>query len=391
MKVLNKIIFTLIFAFIIQVSFVCAQDALTIGDKSYDENTGVFTVTGTSVYDDVMVSLFDGDDLLSFKTVSPNNENYTVTFNILFDEDKEVTIKVGDIDSSNYKISKLNVKKSTILTKTNKLIDDDGNSLKILNNLKKFKLNDKLYIEVINDPEELTEEEKNIWNFIIKKLGLKKQMVGIMIIRVLDGYNDEVELDDIEDGYELFLNVEKEDLSGFKKPCMARILDDVEMEFEEGRELIYDTDSKGVVVKLNNIGLYVLYDDITIHYDFLDNTANPVYNLKKGNDLTLRIDADFDKFLDVYVDDKKVDKKNYTAKSGSTIITLKKSYVETLSTGSHEIKVDFTDGEAITTLKISDASNPSTGDKIIKYVIALFVSFTGTLVGIKYLRKRFCR
>ena len=48
--------------------------------------------------------------------------------------------------------------------------------------------------------------------------------------------------------------------------------------------------------------------------------------------------------MSVFVDGKEVDKANYTAKAGSTIITFKESYVETLSAGELTITVTFTDG-----------------------------------------------
>ncbi len=47
----------------------------------------------------------------------------------------------------------------------------------------------------------------------------------------------------------------------------------------------------------------------------------------------------------VYIDGVLVDEKNYTSKEGSTIITLKKDYLETLSIGKHELKVVFGNGK----------------------------------------------
>ena len=45
-----------------------------------------------------------------------------------------------------------------------------------------------------------------------------------------------------------------------------------------------------------------------------------------------------------------IDKSNYTAKEGSTIITLKASYLNTLSAGTHTVEILWTDGSASTTL-----------------------------------------
>ena len=75
------------------------------------------------------------------------------------------------------------------------------------------------------------------------------------------------------------------------------------------------------------------------------------YKITKGDgakweegSLSFTANGAFKKFVSVFVDGKEVDKANYTAKAGSTIITFKESYVETLSAGEHTITVTFTDG-----------------------------------------------
>ena len=52
----------------------------------------------------------------------------------------------------------------------------------------------------------------------------------------------------------------------------------------------------------------------------------------------------YGKFLRVELDGKTLDPKYYDAKAGSTIITLKSSCLDTLSTGKHSIKLIYTDG-----------------------------------------------
>lgn len=68
----------------------------------------------------------------------------------------------------------------------------------------------------------------------------------------------------------------------------------------------------------------------------------------------IRIDGDFDKFEEVYVDGKLVSKECYSAVAGSTIITFKEEYLETLSVGEHKVTVEYTDGTANTTFTIKD-------------------------------------
>ena len=63
----------------------------------------------------------------------------------------------------------------------------------------------------------------------------------------------------------------------------------------------------------------------------------------------------FKKYSGVTVDGKKVPKDGSTAEQGSLKLTLKSSYLDTLSAGEHKVKISFTDGTVKTTLKIKAA------------------------------------
>ncbi len=73
--------------------------------------------------------------------------------------------------------------------------------------------------------------------------------------------------------------------------------------------------------------------------------------------ITITGNGDFEKFTGIKVDGVKVDSSNYTVKKGSTIITLKKSYLDTLSKGSHTIEIFWTDGSAFTTFTLEKAAS----------------------------------
>ena len=389
MKKIKNLLFILLISLIVPTGVIYASTNLTIDNKSYNENTQIFTVSGTSSYSDVMVSLFEGEELLSFKTVTTANNNYNATFNIIFSEDKTITIKVGDINSTNYKMTTLDVKKTIGPVKPSKLTDDGDNSLTILDSLNKFETDDELLIDIQVGFNDLSEEEKNLLNFAQKKLGEKKKLVGVLNVRVINGRHQDINLKETTKGYELFLNVNKDDLKDYKKPCMVRVIDDQEMEFEDYDIVLeYNSDKKGIVSKLNNIGTYLLYDDISIDYEFLDKTEDQTYNQKNDDTLTIRIDADYSKFLDVYVDEKLVDKKNYTSKSGSTIIIFNKDYLQTLKAGTHNVRVNFTDGEANTTITIDNTANPKTGDNIIYYIILCLVSISGIYMVVRFSKEK---
>ena len=89
--------------------------------------------------------------------------------------------------------------------------------------------------------------------------------------------------------------------------------------------------------------------------------ANQTYIKGTNKDLLIVSDAPFEKFVEVRVDGKVVDKANYTAVSGSTEVTLKASYVETLAEGKHTFTIVSNDGEASTNLTVKAAEQPGTG------------------------------
>ncbi|MDO5435303.1 MAG: InlB B-repeat-containing protein [Clostridia bacterium] len=72
-------------------------------------------------------------------------------------------------------------------------------------------------------------------------------------------------------------------------------------------------------------------------------------------------DAEFSKFVRVEVDGKKLTKGQYKAEEGSTIITLTKKYLSTLSVGLHTLSIISKDGRADTTFTVN-AAPPPTGD-----------------------------
>ena len=78
-------------------------------------------------------------------------------------------------------------------------------------------------------------------------------------------------------------------------------------------------------------------------YEILEG-ANSLYQKEKDNGITIKANGKFDKFEGIEVDEKVVDKSNYIAKEGSTIVTLKSEYLNTLSIGEHKIKFLYDDG-----------------------------------------------
>ena len=94
---------------------------------------------------------------------------------------------------------------------------------------------------------------------------------------------------------------------------------------------------------------------ITPDYKFLEG-ANGKWTKSSDKNLAFRANGEFSKFTGVKVDGTKIDADKYTAVSGSTIVNLKKEYLETLSVGKHTLTVAYTDGECSTEFEIKAAS-----------------------------------
>lgn len=95
-------------------------------------------------------------------------------------------------------------------------------------------------------------------------------------------------------------------------------------------------------------------------------TAGANSTWQKGTKIGLSFtsNAAFADFLKVQVDGKDLDASNYTVKEGSTIVTLKAEYLETLSVGKHTLAVVSETGTATTefTIKAAADSSSQTGD-----------------------------
>ena len=133
------------------------------------------------------------------------------------------------------------------------------------------------------------------------------------------------------------------------------------------------------------------------------NGANSSWTHDSDGNITIRGNGDFSKFTGVKVDGNLIDKSNYTAKEGSTIITLKASYLNTLSAGTHTVEILWTDGSASTTftIKANTSDNrpssgtdkkddvPKTGDNtpIVWLFILSILSGTGLIITVKKRRE----
>lgn len=237
-------------------------------------------------------------------------------------------------------------------TKNKQYFVDFSNENELTNGLKTFvEFGQTLYYKKVNDGLLLTEDEKEA------------------IIKVI-GSNDENKAT-----FEILntSNLKEETFKG------------LHMKYT-GSKLQYDGIEDGVINETR-------YDYYTrCNYDFVfryDNEykvlegANQTLRINKIKDLIIKIEASYDLFKTngkVYINDELLDENNYTAKEGSTIITLKEDYLKTLSKGTYTLKVTFDDDRyAITNFFIKEEiKNPETSDNISNYII---ISITSLLLG----------
>ena len=147
----------------------------------------------------------------------------------------------------------------------------------------------------------------------------------------------------------------------------------------------------------------------SVDYEILDG-ANTSWEQNSDGSLSIRGSGEFSKFVGVKIDGNLVDVKNYTVKKGSTIVTLKADYLNTLSVGNYTFEIIWTDGTAATRFTVikSDSGSdetkdndgnqtddnqqitaPKTGDNshTVLWISLLGVSLAG-LLSMMYVRKK---
>lgn len=100
-------------------------------------------------------------------------------------------------------------------------------------------------------------------------------------------------------------------------------------------------------------------EDIAILPPAIIEGAGQAITVDTAKDLSFRSNAPIKYFKTVLVDDMEVGADNFVLTSGSTIVTLKTSFVKTLGVGEHKLSVVSTTGTAETTFTIAEAAKPT--------------------------------
>lgn len=126
----------------------------------------------------------------------------------------------------------------------------------------------------------------------------------------------------------------------------------------------YDSETNTITFKTDSFSTYAIATTMSAGVDTVDYSiiegANGSWTQNTDGTLTFRANGDFSKFTGVKVDGTLIDAKNYTAVSGSTVITLNTNYLKTLSFGTHIITVVYTDGECSANFEVKKAASEQT-------------------------------
>lgn len=90
--------------------------------------------------------------------------------------------------------------------------------------------------------------------------------------------------------------------------------------------------------------------------------ANGVWTKGSETGLTFRANGPLEKFTGLQVDGKTLDSDAYTASSGSTVVTLEPTCLETLTEGKHHLTVLYTDGQCGTSFTVQAAEEDPADD-----------------------------
>ena len=145
-------------------------------------------------------------------------------------------------------------------------------------------------------------------------------------------------------------------------------------------------DSSGTLKRMEDDGIKI--------YKIIDGAEQTVAS--KAENIVFRSDAPFKEFDQVMINGLVLDKKYYSVKKGSTIVTLNEDFAKEIPTGMHLFGIISKDGVAITTFTVddkaaadNDTKSPQTSDNshMALWVALLFVS-GGALIGTTVVSKK---
>lgn len=148
---------------------------------------------------------------------------------------------------------------------------------------------------------------------------------------------------------------------------------------------------KNTYILNDNITIKIIWKDKGITYEIL-NGNNQSYIIDSNSNFIIKSSGDLEKLINITMDGIVIDTSNYDITSGSTILTLKPSYLNQLTVGKHEIEFIYSDGSANAELIIVKADESDSfyksikKDRNYKYIMILLSALF--LIGIMIFIKR---
>ena len=119
-------------------------------------------------------------------------------------------------------------------------------------------------------------------------------------------------------------------------------------------------------------------------------SKNGSWTQESDGTLTVRASGPLEKFTGLQIDGKPVAPENYTAVSGSTVITLKKEFLKTLSAGTHKLTICFEDGACSTNLRIEPLGSPKTGESELRIWCSTLLTSCALMCCVALIAKKRC-
>ena len=129
------------------------------------------------------------------------------------------------------------------------------------------------------------------------------------------------------------------------------------------------------------------FEDLYLAYSRNSSRYPEEYYLIKGDDQTINVARnkplevvfnfnhyEFKERGKVYIDGVEIPKDKYTISKGSTIITLNRDYLSTLSLGNHVLTAEIDDHQVDAEFTLNYQKNPKTGDNLYIYICLLIAS-----------------
>ncbi len=117
---------------------------------------------------------------------------------------------------------------------------------------------------------------------------------------------------------------------------------------------------------------------------------NGSWTQESDGTLTVRASGPLEKFTGLQIDSKPVAPENYTAVSGSTVITLKNEFLKTLSARTHKLTICFEDGACSTNLRIEPLGSPKTGESELRIWCSTLLTSCALMCCVALIAKKRC-